>query len=274
MFGLGVRTREAAPLESFSPMNPAMIDISRTTYQELTTDISELENTILPEYLDYYSTAMYWLRIIHLKHKNSHEMSLPEKDILRLTKDIPFCVPEPVYLQLKQTGNIFTPLKQHLQPCFPPLPTHVLNGFGGYYGPLLRPGPNTNDALHNYYEEIPCLGVMAAAVRASVSDQDPGPYLSDVTYRGLQPNANLMGFRPLGFRVDEAKDLARDCGITDLQFPSFPQNTSFNLKLLTSISQILSETSTFKNTEVKFDTLAETGAQSQLVTPHLTPILL
>jgi len=71
LFGLGVRTREALPLESFSTMNSVLVDISRTIYSELITDASDLENTILPEYLDYYSTAMYWLRIITLKDRNS-----------------------------------------------------------------------------------------------------------------------------------------------------------------------------------------------------------
>lgn len=180
LFGLGVRTREAKPLESFSPMNPSIIDISRNIYREITTDILGLQNTILPEYLDYYSAAMYWLRIITLKAHNSQETTPAEAEILKLVKETPFCLPEPLYLQIRQTGNVVTPLKQHLLTKFPPLPTHVLNGHGGYFGQLLIPGQNINNGLHNLYEELPCLGVLAAAVRATVSDLPPGPYPSVV----------------------------------------------------------------------------------------------
>lgn len=271
LFSLGVRTREVAPLETFSPMNPSLMDVSRTTYKEITTDVPTLENTILPEYMDYYFTAIYWLRAISLKEKNSQEMTQQEKDISRLTRSLTFCLPEPLFLEVRQTGNVLTPLRQHLKTKFPPLPHHILQGHGGYFGATLPPDPGVNNTIHNLYEELPCLGVAAAAIRAALSDMDPGPYQSAVTFQGLQPNSNLVGFRDIGFRSNEAKILAQDCGITDQLFPSYPNNTSFNLKLITSMSNILAKTDTFKNSEVVFENLTDTGAQSQLIITHPEP---
>lgn len=83
-------------------------------------------------------------------------------------------VPEPIFLQLRQLGNIVTSTKQHLYSEFPALPYHVVQGNGGYYGPLVAPGSNTDDNIHNFYEEIPSLGVTSEADRASISNQQAG----------------------------------------------------------------------------------------------------
>lgn len=64
------------------------------------------------------------------------------------------------------------------------------------------------------YEELPCLGVLAHAVQQSVSNAAAGPYKSILTYDGQQPTENLPGFRPLGYRRSEAKNLAASVGIT------------------------------------------------------------
>lgn len=141
----------------------------------------------------------------------------------------------------------------------------VIQQQGGYYGNLVAPGPDTDDGMHNLYEEIPCLGVLAYAVRQTVSNAAPGPYQSTITFDGQQPNENLLGFRPLGHRRNEAKNLAASVGITDATFPSYPNNLAVNLEFLMAISNILANTKTFKNTPVVFSTLTEIGAQSQTI---------
>ncbi|CAG9822197.1 unnamed protein product [Phaedon cochleariae] len=162
--------------------------------------------------------------------------------------------------------------KIHLYPQFPPLPVARLAGFGGYYGALVNPGRNVNNQRHNLYEEIPCMGVLAEAIRQSLSNAGPGRYQSNVTFNGQQPNRNLLGFRPLGHRRPEPKNLAFEQGITDLEFPSYPNNYAFNIDLLIEISNVLAKTKTFKNTDTVFSTLTEVGAQSQIIfeIPQLT----
>lgn len=121
------------------------------------------------------------------------------------------------------------------------------------------------DLLHTLYEEIPCLGVTSEAIRRSISNDPPGVYQSNVTFDRQQPTANLLGFKPLGFRRSEAKNLALEHGITENIFPSYPRHTGFNIDLLVALSNVLAGTKTFKITNVVFPVLSEIGAQSQIV---------
>lgn len=173
--------REVAPRLTFSPSAPALIDISRQCYAELITDESNLTKTILPEYVDYYSTALLWMRIVTLKQKNSQPLTLEENDLLTLVQTTAFVVSEPILLQLRQLGNVVSTTKQHMYPQFPPLPTEVIANHGGYYGELVIPDDDTDVDIHNLYEEIPCLGVLSEAVKAAISNAPPGPYQSNVT---------------------------------------------------------------------------------------------
>lgn len=103
------------------PSAPALIEISRMTYAELLTDDAQLGKSILPEYLDYYATAMLWFRIVKLKQKNSQPLSDVEQQVLTLIQTTTFSVPDPIFLQLRQLGNIVTKTGQHLYTEFPPL---------------------------------------------------------------------------------------------------------------------------------------------------------
>lgn len=69
VFSTGMSVREVAPRQTFSPSAPALIDISRQCYSELITDDPNLTKTILPEYFDYYSAALLWMRLVTLKQK-------------------------------------------------------------------------------------------------------------------------------------------------------------------------------------------------------------
>ncbi|XP_030758050.1 uncharacterized protein LOC115883781 [Sitophilus oryzae] len=269
VFASQISVRETVQRQTFTPSAPALIEISRQTYAELLTDDAQLAKVLLPEYFDYYSTAMLWLRIVHLKQRNSQPLTQKEQDLLNLTQVTSFCVPEPLVLQLKQIGNITTMTKQHLYPEFPPFPTAQVANHGGYYGTLQLPAPGVNNDLHNLYEEIPCLGVMAEAVRQAISDAPAGPYQSALNINADNPvNGNLLGYKPLTNRKPEAKNLALSQSITPNAFPDHPEDTGFNLALLQGISSSLAATSTFKNTDLVFSTLSEVGAQSQTVIPR------
>ncbi|KAG5872092.1 hypothetical protein JTB14_006438 [Gonioctena quinquepunctata] len=119
VFATGVLVRETVQRQTFSPSTPAEIDISRQTYAELITDDPQLAKVILPEYLDYYTTALIWMRIVHLKQRNSQRLTNAEQDLLALVQTTTFCVPETLNLQIRQLGNVVTATKQHLYPEFP-----------------------------------------------------------------------------------------------------------------------------------------------------------
>lgn len=268
IFASNLCVQENTSRRTFNVSTPALIEISRQTYVELKTDDPSLAETLLPEYLDYYSVAMLWFRIISLKAKNSQPLSDREQEVLTLIQTAPFCVPEPILLQLKALGNVVAHTGIHLYPEFPTLPTALLENLGGYYGSLDDPaqaGVPQPIQLHNLYEEIPCMGVVAAAVRATISDVPLGAYPSAVTRNGQQPSANLFGFKPLILRCEEAKQLARNHGFTPDFQPEYPSRTGINFPFLAAISDILAGTNTFKNTDVVFSTMSDSGSLAQTV---------
>ncbi|KAG5863855.1 hypothetical protein JTB14_031608 [Gonioctena quinquepunctata] len=161
--------------------------------------------------------------------------------------------------------------KQHLYPTFPVLPTAPLVN-GGYYGIINPPPPpaqpqvphaHPDPLIHNLYEELPCMGVTAEGVRASISDAAPGVYQSALFQGDSTMNRNLLCYRPHAVRRAEAKNLAFSNEITAAEFSDYPDNTGFNFQFLQAISNVLSLTKTFKNTDIVFSTLSEARAQSQ-----------
>lgn len=196
----------------FNSSTPTLVEISRLCYSELVADDVNVQKTILPEYLDYYATALTWLRLISLKVKLRQPITVAERDALLLIENSQLSVPEPILIQLKTLGTIQTMTREHLTPTIPDLPTRIINGHGGYYGQI-----DINN--HNLYEEIPCIGVLSEAVRQSIGNAAPGPCQSALAKEGLTPNQNLLGFRPLSNRRNEAKNLAFDAEITQDEFP-------------------------------------------------------
>lgn len=125
---------------------------------------------------------MLWIRATTFKQKNSQPLTQPEKALLTLTEHTAFNVPESILLQVRQWGNIVSKIKQHLYPCFPLLPTSVIQGFGGNYGTLDAPGSQVDDTIQHLYKEISCLDVTSEAVCASISDLPPDMYNSGITF--------------------------------------------------------------------------------------------
>lgn len=271
LFNPGVAVREVEPRTTFSPSVPALIDISRAIYMEMVTADPNIAKIMLPEYFYYYSTALLWLRIVSLKKKNQQEMTTPEHELFHLTQKAQFIVPEPIQMQLQHLGNIESSFQQHLYPTFPPLPTTEIQNFGGYHGILDLPGEGVDDDVHNLYEEIPCLGVLGEAVRVATGNHQPGPYASLVQFQGQQPNDNLLGFTSLGARRSEPKNLALNCRITEISFPSFPESTGFNFKFVQAISVAIQNIKTFKNITVNFLLMSELGSPSQLMIARPIP---
>lgn len=266
LFSPGVSVRENVPRPTFDVSAPAIIEIAQQMYLDIVTDDPSLNKILLPEYISYYATALLWFRILSLKERNSQTLTVLEQDVLRAVQHTTFNVPEPLILQIRTIGNLITKTGQHLYPSAPPLPDQQIGGIGGFFGPLVMPGqPNADNMRHNLYEELPTLGVTAAAIMASVSNAPPGAYISQLTLNGQQPNGNLLGFRPLAHRREEAKNIALNLGITDQVFPSHTPEIALNIELLLAVSNQLSDTKTFRVTPTVFSTLADSGGQNQLV---------
>lgn len=94
LFASNMSVRETVPRQTFSPSTPALIDISCQIYTELITNDNSLSKVLLPEYLDYYSTVMLWLRIANLKLKNSQPVTIEEEGLIYLTQTSSFIIPE------------------------------------------------------------------------------------------------------------------------------------------------------------------------------------
>uniref|UniRef100_A0A2S2NZP7 Uncharacterized protein n=1 Tax=Schizaphis graminum TaxID=13262 RepID=A0A2S2NZP7_SCHGA len=249
----------------FTSSTPAAIEVSRLVYGQLLYYNPSLYQILLPEYLDYYTTACIWMRMITIKNTNGQSIDEAEREVLSIIGSFSFCVPKPIMLQLEKLGNVVNMCGHHLFATFPTLPQEQIGGRGGYYGVLQPPGPGVDDSLHNLYEEIPCLGVLSEAIMNAISNAEPGPYRSVVTYEGLQPNQNLIGFRPLGHRHSQAKNVAFGAEITEVSFSEYPVNTAMNFELLFTISGILKNTKGFEVSNVIFSKLSKVGSVSQTV---------
>lgn len=257
-FTVDFNLQESAPFVECSPSMVTLPVIMHNMHLQYAVANRLYNRQFLPEYLVYYGTALAWLRMLNLKDQLGVRLTPEEQDVLRVVGVNTFTVPEPLLLFLKQYGSIQPHSNLHVRPAFPQLPTSVVGPHGGYYGPF---GPDT----HNLYEEIPCTGVTAEAVRRTVSAAPPGPYLSALNTDQLTATENLLGFAPLGNRLPEAKQLALNTGITADAFPETVPATGFNLPFLGQVSEYLSVQRPFKNHSIQIRSLGVSGQTSQLI---------
>ncbi|KAG7169759.1 RNA-directed DNA polymerase from mobile element jockey-like 1 [Homarus americanus] len=188
IFGKDVLVTERGMYVRFMPSFAASTAIARDIYNRFVSSSVEVQKAILPEYIHYYMTAMSWLRIINLKRNNGDTRTQREDELFSAARHVSFCIPAPMYLYIRGIGNFITGTRKHLYPEFPPLPEDLANQtHGGYYSPF------TVDT-HNLFEEIPCLGVHAEAIKQAFSNADPGPYSSSLQTDALAPTQNLLGF--------------------------------------------------------------------------------
>lgn len=237
VFATGINVREINNDTRIFPSAPAAIEVSRIAFREMVIDDPNIQKSMTSEYLDYYTTVLIWYRIVALKRACNEVLTQEEEQLMRILENISFSVPEPILSQLKIFGRIQTLTREHLRSQFPDLPTQRVGNFGGYFG-------NITSENHNNYEKFPCPGVLAEAVRQAVSDTPP--YVSSLQRKGVVPNANLLGFRPLANRRGEAKNLAFDSNITSNNFPETVPRTGINITFLAAISGVLAQTKTFK----------------------------
>lgn len=252
--------REICQFEKFKPSAANLIDVADQIFSQLRVEDHRLDRQMLPEYVRYYCAALFWMRAVAIKDATTQPLTDEEMKLLIQAQAITWAIPEPLHIYLKQYGSFVTPTETKLAPEFPPLPIQVVQGFGGYYGPI-----NTDN--HNLYEEIPSLGVLAEGIRMALSNADPGPYVSSLSDRA---NYNLLGYKPLASRHREAKQTAHCAGIYHNAFPETIRNTAINIDMLKAVSNYLVGTTTFKIQNSTINALGVSGTSSQLV--NLRPV--
>lgn len=257
LFAVNQNVREVNPRVTFSPAATGLIDVSRDIHQELRAHDPNIAKVLTPEVLDYYHTVLFWARAVDLKSQFGEQLTVAEDAFLTIIQKQPLTVLAPILSFLKSYGGILSKLESNSWPTFPDLPTTLVAGIGGYFGPI------TEDT-HNLYEEIPCLGVLAYAVCQTLTNNN-GAYASPLNTRQFAANGNLLGFRPLARRRDEARSFVEATGVTANAFPSTVANTSFHLGLVLAVSELLRECKTFKTTTTTITTLGSAGSQSQTI---------
>lgn len=261
IFGEEISVRENNMRTTIQPNLAAMIPTVNETWIQLSVDNANIGKEMLVEGLRYYSVGLTWLRMIQLKKANSQPMTPAEEEISTLCEHTNFAVPHSIFLYLQAIGNVkCTATGQQLIPTFPPLPTTVIEGRGGYYGTI-----DQNPHNHNLYEEIPALGVVVEGLQTALGNANPGPYDSVLRIRNLAVNQNLLGYVPLVNRRPEAKNFFLNIGITPQDFVENPANSGFNYDLMYAVSNWISTTSTFKVELVNFASMSSTGSQSQIL---------
>ncbi|KAG8290064.1 hypothetical protein J6590_093796 [Homalodisca vitripennis] len=238
------------------------------------TDLSRLmyEEMIVDDNLDYYTTAMIWLRILGLKNKNQDVMTDAERRVAELVGDTAFNLPEPLRLYLLTYGNITTAIGTHLYPEFPPLPEALAPwpqfpniDVPGFYAP----GP-VDLETHNLYEEVPPLG-MALAALVQAQANNVGAWIPPCQPIGFNLTNNLLNYRPTAIYRPEALRHIINAGITNADIEANPPNTGLNIQLLQYISDQLASNKTFKTTSCIVYTMLEFGSQAQIAEVHPSP---
>lgn len=257
LFAVNQNLREVKPRTTFTPAAIGLIDVSRDIHQELRSHEATTMRVLTPEVMDYYSTALLWMRITDLKAQFGNELTKAEETLLRLAENNPLTVPAPLLAYLKSFGGILTKLESNLYPEFPELPTQRVGTVDGLYGPI-------TEETHNLYEEVPCLGVLAYAVQQVLSDTN-GRNVSPLSTADFDVTTNLLGYRPLARRRDDAKSFIEANGISSTDFPTNVTGAMFNLSLIIATSALLRETKTFKLTTTPITSIGASGSQSQTV---------
>ncbi|VDO13206.1 unnamed protein product [Rodentolepis nana] len=217
---------------------------------------------ILPrEAFRYYTTALTWMRIIETKRNSYQFLTEEEHQFRRVYTQRKYQVPQPILLFLCSFGTVIALNGEKYDPYFPSLPHSQVGNFGGYYDHNVYDVDN-----HNLYEEVPALGVVAEACRQSASNAPAGDYQPAISPdSSLRANLNLLGYAPLVYRRQEAKNIFLANGIGGDVFPEDIPNTAINFALIDSVSNVLSMSSAFRMTEVDFPSMPPEGNRCMLL---------
>lgn len=262
IFGIDVTVTEIAPRQSFAANYSKLVDIAQETYDAYRVDEKQLDRVLAREEVSYYSTALLHLKLIETKAKQGDQhLTSTEKDIRKATADEVFNVPQPLFTYLKEIGTYTDKMGKETRLEIPPLPTTVVQNFGGYHAATV------DEDTHNLFEEVPSLGIAGDMVMALASDEaEPTPNFHVRKPANTNWTNNLVGrFYPIGPRRPEIKQRLAGYGITVHSFAEYIPNTRFNLRYMRSISDIIGKIETFRNEKVTIRNLSLAGGETQVI---------
>lgn len=134
-------------------------------------DEKQIDRVIAREEVSYYATALMQLKLIETKAKQGDQhLTSAEKDLRKATSDDVFNVPQTLFTYLKEIGTYTDKMGKETRLEVPPLPTTVVQNFGGYHAAEI------NTDTHALFEEVPSLGIAGDMVMALASDDaEPVP---------------------------------------------------------------------------------------------------
>ncbi|KAJ8728514.1 hypothetical protein PYW07_006210 [Mythimna separata] len=169
-------------------------------------------------------------------------------------------VPQPIYLFLKEIGEVKDVTGKTVHLADHTLPVTVVQGMGGYHSQSI------NAATHNLYEEIPSLGICGDIVMAESSDAATPVANFRVLPQQTKATRALCGnFGPIGTRKEEVRILLNSVGVTPTSFDEVIGGTRLNIHLIQKVSDYFAGSPTFRNEKVKLDALTVEGDAAQLI---------
>jgi hypothetical protein len=176
--------------------------------------------------MSYYTTALLQLRPLDVKAKQGDEyLTSAEMDIRKATSDDEFNVPQPLIIYLNEIGTYWDKMGKETRLHVPPLPTAVVQHFGGYHAAEI------NVDTHNLFKEVPSLGITGDMDMVLASPEaEPLPNFHVRIPENAVITNNLLGrFSPTGPRRPEIMQRLAGHGITSHAFDKYVPNTRFNL---------------------------------------------
>lgn len=247
---------EASTVTRFELNCSSYCDIARKAFTILTSKNQDAAKKITQEMFIYYSVALLWARLLHLKSATSN-LSFEESQFYNAVARKQYVIPSPILMYLKAMGKIIVDGKEHINPHIPGLPLRRAGQVGGWFGPV-------DVASHNLYEEYPCMGVCAKALMQTADPQNMVAWDPPVVPAGYTANENFCGFYPMVPRRPETVIYIINCGIAANAFAEDVVNTGLNCGVLDHVSSVLLQYTTFQMSILTIDSMSTEGSKSQI----------
>lgn len=166
VFGIDVSVRELhVNHQEIIPSFARLPDIVEEVYSAIGGDDKDLNKRMTKSMLMYYTTAIFWARLLDIKAKRGNaNLTFEEIEFCKAMAIQDYNIPQPLYLFSKGIGEVkdatgkTVRLKDHI------LPRVIQRGLGGYHSAAITA------ETHNLYEEIPSLGICGDIPMAETAD--------------------------------------------------------------------------------------------------------
>ena len=267
IFAPSIAVEEVNPTVRFNNCYASLLRLTPELMMIYQSQNSKLGYSLTQEMLNYYVTGLLWVRLIDVRRLGHRVLTQNEVRVLRLVEDVPYEIPEPVYVYHKAIGQIVTMPGQHLYTDSPPLPDGVVNGVGGLFGPIAL--DNADNVID--YCEYPTLGLTSEALQQTLVDNVNPMYVSVVSLPQHRANLNALGVSVVVRPQREINRILAGINITGDQFSEDVANTRFNFRLMNLISDTLRGLKGYKTYMIQMPKLETTGSLAQVVKCTPTP---